>query len=317
MHDPGFRTTELGRCIIRFVHFFDVLYQRVLGGNCGAAFPPLYYDDALHDVHSFLEFIEAKLASSQYLSAPMSRLIARTSIGSCSEWVRVMLSDTLLPRLSDLSGVFYEPSGAELVYAVKQLAQIQLALQCSAKIIHCPRCNGQYTAAADEPIVSICPACQSSMMFLVTTTKYCNNEGGTKRLKSVHSLVSQFCAAKTIDTKTHCLVATFHELMKCFEVDSPSAQSFMEADNLIPVTSWMICRAPSDILLRLPAQLRLFEQLLGNGAMLGEAGCYLTTFLASLGCIQKASRYLHSRAQTDPRFHAPHDQGSALRSTGH
>ena len=41
MHDPGFRTTELGRCIIRFVHFFDVLYQRVLGGNCGAAFPPL------------------------------------------------------------------------------------------------------------------------------------------------------------------------------------------------------------------------------------------------------------------------------------
>lgn len=58
------------------------------------------YDDALHDVHSFLEFIEAKLASSQYLSAPMSRLIARTSIGSCSEWVRVMLSDTLLPRLS-------------------------------------------------------------------------------------------------------------------------------------------------------------------------------------------------------------------------
>jgi hypothetical protein len=48
------------------------------------------------------------------------------------------------------------------------------------------------------------------------------------------------------------------------------------------------------------AQLRLFEQLLGNCAMLGEAGCYLTTFLASLGCIQKASRYLHSRAQTDP-----------------
>ncbi len=72
--------------------------------------------------------------------------------------------------------MFYEPSGAELVYAAKQLAQIQLALQCSAKIIHCPRCNGQYTAAADEPIVSICPACQSSMMFLVTTTKYCNNE---------------------------------------------------------------------------------------------------------------------------------------------
>jgi hypothetical protein len=29
-------------------------------------------------------------------------------------------------------------------------------------------------------------------------------------------------------------------------------QSFMEADNLIPVTSWMLCRAPSDILLRLP-----------------------------------------------------------------
>ena len=97
---------------------------------------------------------------------------------------------------------------------------------------------------------------------------------------------------------------TFRELMKCFEVDSPSAerwtilrlgpscssllfdtlsdntqcfkshplasdrlpsrallsgapfQSFMEADNLIPVTSWMICRAPSDILLRLPERLR-------------------------------------------------------------
>ena len=85
------------------------------------------------------------------------------------------------------------------------------------------------------------------------------SQGGTKRLKSVHSLVSQFCAAKTIDTKTHCLVAewlpllavdlqrcctpwyflqglvmrcmgltralwTFHELMKCFEADSPSAE---------------------------------------------------------------------------------------------